>query len=92
VDRHNRVIGFGEKTGDHAPGLVNAGAYIFNRQVLKYIPRGPCSLERHVFPEMLENGVYAVEQRGMFIDIGTPEDYARARTICHRLYPSAVTP
>lgn len=92
VDGHNRVIGFGEKTGDRVPGLVNAGVYIFNREVLKHIPQGPCSLERQVFPEMLENGVYAVEQRGMFIDIGTPEDYARARTICHRLYASVIAP
>ena len=79
VDRHNRVIGFGEKTGGRVPGLVNAGVYIFNRDVLKHIPEGPWSLERQVFPEMLENGVYAVEQRGMFIDIGTPEEYERAR-------------
>src|SRR5215467_7347431 len=25
VDQHSRVTGFGEKTGDHAPALVNAG-------------------------------------------------------------------
>ena len=91
VDRHSRVIGFGEKTGNRVPGLINAGVYIFNREVLKQIPEGPCSLERQVFPDMLENGIYAVEQRGMFIDIGTPEDYARARTICDRLYASAAT-
>jgi NDP-sugar pyrophosphorylase family protein len=91
IDRHSRVIGFGEKTGDHVPGLVNAGVYIFNRQILEHIPEGPCSLERDVFPKILGQGVYAVEQKGMFIDIGTPEDYARARTLCDRLYASAVT-
>jgi len=91
VDRHGRVIGFGEKTGNHVPGLVNAGVYIFDRQVLEHIPEGPCSLERQVFPEMLGKGVYALEQKGMFIDIGTPEDYARARAIYDRLHASAVT-
>ena len=91
VDRGSRVTGFGEKTGEHVPGLVNAGVYIFNRQVLDHIPEGPCSLERQVFPEMLRNGVYALEQKGMFIDIGTPEDYARARAIYDRLYASVVT-
>jgi len=91
VDRHGRVIGFGEKTGSHVPGLVNAGVYIFNRQVLELIPEGPCSLEKQVFPEMLGKGVYAMEQKGMFIDIGTPEDYARARAIYDRLHASAVT-
>jgi D-glycero-alpha-D-manno-heptose 1-phosphate guanylyltransferase len=91
VDRDSRVTGFGEKTGEHVPGLVNAGIYIFNRQVLDHIPEGPCSLERQVFPQMLGKGVYALEQKGMFIDIGTPEDYARARAIYDRLYASVVT-
>jgi NDP-sugar pyrophosphorylase family protein len=35
---------------------------------------------------LLKHGVFAFEQQGMFIDIGTPEDYARAQTLCHDLY------
>jgi NDP-sugar pyrophosphorylase family protein len=38
---------------------------------------------------VLEQGVYALEQHGMFIDIGTPEDYARAQTLCQSLYQAA---
>ncbi len=48
------------------------------------------SLERDVFPRLLSHGVYALEQRGMFIDIGTPEDYARAQELCERLYKAAL--
>ena len=33
--------------------------------------------------------MYALEQQGEFIDIGTPEDYARAQEICDRLYAAA---
>ena len=46
---------------------------------LESIPAGPCSLEKDLFPELLTQGMYAFEQDGMFIDIGTPEDYARAQ-------------
>jgi len=89
VDAGGRVTGFAEKTGGEAPGLVNAGVYVFNRTVLDYIPEGPVSLERDIFPKLLEHGIYALEQHGMFIDIGTPEDYARAQQLCDRLYEAA---
>lgn len=85
----NRVIGFVEKTGAEAPGIVNAGVYVFDHAVLQHIPEGPCSLEKDVFPKLLERGVYALEQHGVFIDIGTPEDYARAQQIYDRLYEAA---
>jgi len=85
VDGRGRVNGFMEKTGSHDPGLINAGVYVFGRDILKHIPEGTASLERDVFPWVVDRGVYAFEQRGMFIDIGTPEDYARAQAICERL-------
>lgn len=78
-DERGRVLGFVEKTGQATPGVINAGVYVFNRALMHYIPEGQSSLEREVFPRVLDNGVYALEQPGMFIDIGTPEDYALAR-------------
>jgi D-glycero-alpha-D-manno-heptose 1-phosphate guanylyltransferase len=89
MDAENRVTGFSEKTGGEACGLVNAGVYVFERTVLDYIPEGPTSLERDIFPRLLNFGVHAQEQRGMFIDIGTPEDYARAQQLRDRLYETA---
>ncbi len=89
VDSGGRVRGFTEKTGADAPGLVNAGVYVFGRAIFEHIPAGPASLEKDVFPRILELGVYALEQRGMFIDIGTPEDYARAQALCDRLSDAA---
>jgi D-glycero-alpha-D-manno-heptose 1-phosphate guanylyltransferase len=90
LDTHNRVVGFREKMGAPVPGIVNAGVYLFKRTILQYIPDGPASLEKDIFPRLLNHGVYAPEQQGMFIDIGTPEDYARAQTLCHSLYEAAL--
>lgn len=83
------VSGFAEKTSADPKGLVNAGVYVFNRRILERIPEGPSSLERDVFPKLLTQGVYALEQQGVFIDIGTPEDYARAQGLCDQLYDAA---
>jgi NDP-sugar pyrophosphorylase family protein len=91
VDALNRVIGFREKMGIPAPGIINAGVYLFNRAILSHIPDGPASLEKDVFPRLLEHGVYALEQHGMFIDIGTPEDYARAQELYLSLAEAALS-
>ncbi len=89
LNQDHRVTGFHEKTSAETPGIVNAGVYVFNREVLQHIPEGPCSLEKDIFPKLLQRGVYALEQDGVFIDIGTPEDYARAQKIYDRLYQAA---
>jgi D-glycero-alpha-D-manno-heptose 1-phosphate guanylyltransferase len=81
IDSASRINGFAEKTGNTAPGLINGGVYVFNRAIWKYIPDGASSLEREVFPRLIDAGVYACEQRGMFIDIGTPADYSRAQEL-----------
>jgi NDP-sugar pyrophosphorylase family protein len=85
VDTDGRVRGFAEKTGRDVPGLVNGGVYIFKQVVLQCIPEQPSSLEKDIFPRLLEQGVYAQEQRGLFIDIGTPGDYVRAQGLCDSL-------
>lgn len=89
VDANGRVKAFAEKTGKAAPGLVNGGVYVFDQAVLQHIPLDPASLERDIFPRLLEHGVYAQEQHGMFIDIGTPDDYARAQQLHDSLKTAA---
>jgi NDP-sugar pyrophosphorylase family protein len=90
VDASQRIIGFSEKTGNTSPGMINAGVYLFRRSVLKFIPEGPSSLEKDLFPKLLTQGMYALEKDGVFIDIGTPEDYARAQRIYQELYQAAI--
>jgi D-glycero-alpha-D-manno-heptose 1-phosphate guanylyltransferase len=89
VDSGTRVTGFAEKTGADVSGLINAGVYVFDRSIFAHISEGTTSLERDVFPCILDRGVYAIEQRGIFIDIGTPEDYARAQALRERLSDAA---
>jgi D-glycero-alpha-D-manno-heptose 1-phosphate guanylyltransferase len=89
LDESNRVVAFDEKRGVATSGVINGGVYVFNRAVLKEIPEGPGSLEREVFPRLLKKGIFAVPQDGMFIDIGTPEDYAKAQTLRSSLRQAA---
>ena len=84
-----RVTGFCEKNNSEVPGVVNGGVYLFNRAVWEHFLDGPSSLERDIFPHLLNQGVYAMEQSGMFIDIGTPDDYARAQMIAQSLRQAA---
>jgi len=90
VDSGNRVTEFCEKTGSDSPGLINAGVYVFSPAILELIPTGPVSLEKDVFPTLLDRGVYAVRQKGVFIDIGTPADYAHAQELSDRLRRATV--
>jgi D-glycero-alpha-D-manno-heptose 1-phosphate guanylyltransferase len=89
LDGDGRVKGFMEKTEREAPGMINGGVYIFDKAMLDHIQPGASSLEREVFPQVLRYGVYAQEQNGLFIDIGTPEDYARAQTMYEKLMAKA---
>jgi len=90
LGENGRVVGFQEKNGREEPGTVNAGVYVFRHDVLENIPNGPASLERDIFPQVLSEGVFALTKNGLFIDIGTPEDYALARSIRDRLVSAAV--
>jgi NDP-sugar pyrophosphorylase family protein len=91
LDSNDRVVRFLEKTGSDLPGLINAGVYVFNRAIFEQMPETPASLEKDIFPRLLEQGVHALRQGGMFIDIGTPEDYSRAQQLCDRLYSAALS-
>jgi D-glycero-alpha-D-manno-heptose 1-phosphate guanylyltransferase len=74
------VSGFHEK-GPGGPGVINAGTYLLAPDVLHRIPRGePFSFEQQLLvPGVRELRPAAFEARGLFIDIGVPEDYARAQ-------------
>jgi NDP-sugar pyrophosphorylase family protein len=90
VDSGNKVTAFCEKTGGEDPGLINAGVYVFSPAILGLIPAGPVSLEKNVFPRLLDRGVYAAREQGVFIDIGTPVDYAHAQELSDRLRRATV--
>lgn len=79
---HGRLAGFREK-GASGPGLVNAGCYVLDRAMLASRPVGtPFSLERDLLPsELVRRPIDVFVTRGLFIDIGVPEEYARAQEL-----------
>ena len=89
VSTNNRVTSFEEKAEVADSGRVSAGVYAFSRSIFQHLVQGPSSLEREVFPRVLDKGVYAFQVESMFIDIGTPEDFDRAQTLAERLLAAA---
>jgi mannose-1-phosphate guanylyltransferase len=78
-DGEGAVIEFLEKTGEAAPGEVNAGMYVLERSVLDLIPPDEqVSIEREVFPRLVGDGLHGVRLDGYWMDIGTPERYLQA--------------
>jgi mannose-1-phosphate guanylyltransferase len=70
------VTEFAEKTGEHVPGSINAGAYVLERSVLDEIPAGrPVSIELDVFPRLIGGGLFALALDGYWMDVGTPDRY-----------------
>jgi mannose-1-phosphate guanylyltransferase len=57
--------------------LINAGVYILDRTVLEEMPPPPSnvSIEREVFPRMVERGLFGWATEGYWLDIGTPDRY-----------------
>jgi D-glycero-D-manno-heptose 1,7-bisphosphate phosphatase len=77
----NKITGFHEK-GTTGPGLINAGIYVLNRDIVGLITGMPSSIEKDIFPQLVANGT--IEGRvfdGAFIDIGIPSDFDRAQTL-----------
>jgi len=61
--------------------LINAGAYILERDVLDGMPPAGTnvSIERELFPTLVGRGLYGYEAGGCYwMDIGTPDRYLRA--------------
>jgi D-glycero-D-manno-heptose 1,7-bisphosphate phosphatase len=84
-DRFGRVVLDGDRVrsfiapGQGATGPVNAGVYVVDRSILARVGGLPASLEQDVFPALAADGALTgTSYRGYFIDIGIPEDFARA--------------
>lgn len=78
----DRIISFAEK-GIARPGLINAGCYVLATDALAQFPLNqPFSIETdYLVPEVARATVEVFVTEGVFIDIGIPEDYARAQTL-----------
>ncbi|GAA5070561.1 sugar phosphate nucleotidyltransferase [Lysobacter panacisoli] len=77
-----KVSAFREK-GGQGEGLINAGSYFITGEGLSRLPADESYSfeERVLLPWALEGQVAAFTDTRDFIDIGVPEDYARAQTV-----------
>ena len=58
--------------------LINAGVYALERDVLDHIGKGFVSLEREVFPKIIDRGMFGLRFDGYWIDCGRREDLLKA--------------
>lgn len=62
-------------------GPMNAGVYVLQKDILTEIKALPCSIEQQLFPALAAAGrLFGRVSSGYFIDIGIPEDFARAQS------------
>ncbi len=75
----DHIVGFAERPAGGGPGLVSGGIYALRRAVVDRLgPRS--SLEAELFPELAAAGhLRGIVFDRYFVDIGIPEDLARAR-------------
>jgi mannose-1-phosphate guanylyltransferase len=81
VDDNDRVLEFREKDPNPPTNLINAGCYVFRRDVLlSAIPFGEVvSVERDTFPALLGSGalVQSFVDDAYWLDLGTPAAFVR---------------
>ncbi|MCK2201487.1 sugar phosphate nucleotidyltransferase [Corynebacterium callunae] len=80
TDADGRVSAFLEKTEDPPTDQINAGCYVFNKQLIADIPAGRVvSVERETFPQLLAEGkrVFGHVDTSYWRDMGTPDDFVR---------------
>ena len=96
TDDDGRVTAFLEKTEDPPTDQINAGCYVFRREVIESIPEGrPVSVERETFPGLLASGarVSGHVDVAYWRDMGTPMDLVRGSAdLVRGVAPSAALP
>lgn len=79
INHDQEIVAFAEKKKQAGPGLINAGIYVLNDNIIAEIPPGEdISIELDVFPQWIGRRFFGFRSTGAFIDIGTPESYAAA--------------
>jgi len=81
TDKENRITAFAEKRQNAGSGYINGGIYLINKNLFSRNDiSGKFSFEKDVMEKYLSTEkFYAIPSDAYFIDIGVPEDYARAQ-------------
>jgi mannose-1-phosphate guanylyltransferase len=80
TDADGRVTAFLEKTANPLTNRINAGCYVFRRDVIEQIPPDAViSVERETFPGLISAGavVMGYHDSSYWLDVGTPEAFVR---------------
>jgi mannose-1-phosphate guanylyltransferase len=81
IDHQARIKSFREKPapGTAPSNLINAGVYVLRSDILDLVEPGvKTSIEREVYPRVLDQGLYGHRFSGFWVDAGTPEAYLEA--------------
>jgi len=77
--QENRIINFVEKKY-LAEGLINGGVYFFGKNIFENIDQEKFSFEKEVLEKLVsQKRICGKIYNDYFIDIGIPEDYAKAQ-------------
>ncbi|MBA3681040.1 MAG: NTP transferase domain-containing protein [Bacteroidetes bacterium] len=84
IEKNNehRITSFKEKSGFLKEGIINGGVYILDKKV--YLESTPSNKNFSIEKDFFEKELQAIQIKGFefegyFIDIGIPEDYAKAQ-------------
>ena len=80
TDAEGRVTAFLEKTPHPVTNRINAGCYVFRRDVIGQIPPGAViSVERETFPALIADDavVMGYLDSSYWLDVGTPEAFVQ---------------
>ena len=72
------VLDFVEKPSSDAvdTNLISAGAYVLEREILELVPpERNVSIEREIWPLLIDNGLYGFPSESYWLDIGVPDRY-----------------
>lgn len=83
LDERGVVVGFHEKVASPPGNLANGAVYLLSAELLEML-RGELAAVTDVSTEVLHRlvgRIYTYETTEVFVDVGTPESYAKANAI-----------
>ena len=81
INEQGRIVAFTEKNQLSGKGLINGGIYLIDKKWFQNLGLpAKFSFEKEVLESVYEKAeFYGLDFQSYFIDIGVPEDYARAQ-------------